>query len=54
MNGGYKTWLYAGTSEYPTLLVSESGLRARIEDSENPFGADNQQETETHNQRLDP
>ena len=32
-----KTWLYAGKSEYPTLLVSERG-------SENMLGADNQQE----------
>ncbi len=32
-----KTWLYAGNSEYPTLLALEKG-------SENMLGADNQQE----------
>jgi hypothetical protein len=30
------TWLYAGTSEYPTVLTA-------MVVSDNPFGADNQQ-----------
>ena len=37
------TSLYAGTSEYPTVLVKLSS--ESFESSENPFGADNQQET---------
>ena len=32
-----KTWLNAGTSEYPTLLILDK-------DSNNALGADNQQE----------
>ena len=40
--GRYKTWLYAGTSEYPVVLAQQV---ERTKGSDNPSGADNQQET---------
>ena len=45
--GRYKTWLYAGNSEYPAVLVHVSHPLRRVTamSSENPSGADNQQET---------
>ena len=43
--------------EHPSIRRYSSGSRAHNTldaDSENPIGADNQQETEATNQRLDP
>ena len=43
--------------EHPSIRrysFTRKAHAARFVNSENPFGADNQQETETHAQRRDP
>ena len=53
--GGCKTWLYAGTPVYPTVLVPVTPLSYGAGmNSDKPIGAGNQQETEGPEAPLDP
>jgi len=53
--GRWKTPLFAGTSEYPAVLVRVTSAIGDVDvGSENPTGADNQQETASPSDVLNP